>query len=57
MEGPLVPPGDTDAWTLALADALEHRAEMRAQAARSGADVRHRFELSTILDQLAAHLA
>lgn len=57
MEGPLVPPGDADAWTLALADALEHRAEMRAQAARSGADVRRRFELSTILDQLAAHLA
>ena len=57
MEGPLVPPGDPDAWTLALADAFEHPAEMRAQAARSRADVRRRFQLSSILDQLAAHLS
>ena len=57
MEGPLVPPGDAEAWALALADALEHPAEMRAQAARSRADVRRRFELSTVLDQLVGHLS
>lgn len=57
MEGPLVPPGDAEAWTLALADALEHPAEMRAQAARSRADVRERFQLSIILYQLATHLS
>ena len=57
MEGPLVPPGDVQAWELALADAFEHPAELRAQAARSRADVRKRFELSAIVDQLVAHLS
>ena len=57
MKGPLVPPGDVEAWVLALADALEHPAGMRAQAASSRADVRRRFDLSTILDELVVHLS
>lgn len=57
MEGPLVPPGDVEAWVLTLADAFEHPAEMRAQAARSRADVRKRFALSAIVYQLVAHLS
>ena len=56
MEHLLVPPGDTEAWTQALAWALEHRDEMRAFAAAGRADVRRRFELATVLDELSFHL-
>jgi glycosyltransferase involved in cell wall biosynthesis len=55
--GLLVAPGERDAWAEALAWALEHREEMRAFAAAGRADVRQRFELKNILDQLVAHLA
>jgi glycosyltransferase involved in cell wall biosynthesis len=55
--GLLVAPGERDAWAEALAWALEHRDEMRAFAAAGRADVRQRFELKNILDQLVAHLA
>lgn len=55
--GLLVPPGERDAWAEALAWALGHREEMRAFAAAGRADVRQRFELKNILDQLVAHLA
>jgi len=54
--GLLVTPGERDAWAEALAWALEHREEMRAFAAAGRADVRQRFELKIILDQLVAHL-
>jgi glycosyltransferase involved in cell wall biosynthesis len=57
MEHLLVTPGDIDAWTQAIAWALGHRDEMRAFAAAGRADVRQRFELKNILDQLVAHLA
>jgi glycosyltransferase involved in cell wall biosynthesis len=57
MERVLVDPGDADAWVQALASALEHRDEMRADAALARADVRRRFELANVLDQLAAHLS
>jgi glycosyltransferase involved in cell wall biosynthesis len=56
MEHLLVPPGDTEAWTQALAWALEHRGKMRAFAAAGRADVRRRFELATVLDELGFHL-
>jgi glycosyltransferase involved in cell wall biosynthesis len=54
--GLLVEPGNLEAWTEALSWALEHRAEMRAMAAAGRADVRQRFELVKILDELAGHL-
>ena len=54
--GLLVEPGKVEAWTEALSWALEHRAEMRAMATAGRADVRQRFELVTILDELAGHL-
>ena len=54
--GLLVAPGERDAWAEALSWALEHRDEMRAFAAAGRADVRQRFELNNILDQLVAHL-
>jgi glycosyltransferase involved in cell wall biosynthesis len=54
--GLLAPPGDVDAWTDALSWALEHRAEMRAMATTGRADVRQRFELAKVLDELASHL-
>jgi glycosyltransferase involved in cell wall biosynthesis len=57
MERSLVTPGDADAWVQALASALENRDEMRAHAAVARADVRRRFELATVLDQLVAHLS
>ena len=57
MENLLVSPGDIDAWVEALAWALGHREEMRAYAATGRADVRQRFALNHILDQLASHLA
>lgn len=56
MKDLLVNPGDVDAWTQALAWALEHRGEMRAFAAAGRADVRRRFELAGVLDQLIIHL-
>jgi glycosyltransferase involved in cell wall biosynthesis len=56
MEHLLVPPGDTEAWAQALAWALEHRDEMRASAAAGRADVRRRFELASVLDELMVHL-
>jgi glycosyltransferase involved in cell wall biosynthesis len=56
MEHRLVMPGDTEAWAQALAWALEHRDEMRAFAAAGRADVRRRFELATVLDELMVHL-
>ena len=56
MEHRLVTPGDTEAWVKALAWALEHRDEMRAFAAAGRADVRRRFELATVLDELMVHL-
>lgn len=55
--GLLAAPGDVDAWTEALTFALEHRAEMRSMAAAGRADVRQRFELAKVLDELADHLA
>jgi glycosyltransferase involved in cell wall biosynthesis len=54
--GVLAAPGDVEAWTEALSWALEHRAEMRAMAAAGRADVRRRFELAKVLDELASHL-
>lgn len=54
--GLLVAPGDVHAWTEALAWALEHREDMRAFAAAGRADVRQRFELATVLDELMVHL-
>ncbi len=57
MENLLVAPGDTDAWVQALGWALGHREEMRAFAAAGRADVRRRFELSGVLDQLVDHLS
>ena len=57
MQHLLVSPGDIDAWAQALAWALGHRDEMRAHAAAGRADVRQRFELNHVLDQLAGHLA
>jgi glycosyltransferase involved in cell wall biosynthesis len=54
--GLLVAPGDVHIWTEALAWALEHREEMRAFAAAGRADVRRRFELATVLDELIVHL-
>jgi glycosyltransferase involved in cell wall biosynthesis len=54
--GLLVAPGDAEAWTQTLAWALEHREDMRAMAAAGRADVRSRFELAVILDQVIAHL-
>jgi glycosyltransferase involved in cell wall biosynthesis len=56
MEHLLVAPGDSEAWTQALTWALEHRDEMRAFAAAGRADVRRRFELGTVLDELMVHL-
>jgi glycosyltransferase involved in cell wall biosynthesis len=56
MEHLLVTVGDTEAWVQALAWALEHRDEMRAFAAAGRADVRRRFELETVLDELILHL-
>jgi len=56
MEHLLVTPGDTDAWTEALAWALEHREDMRAMAAAGRADVRRRFELAAVLDELIIQL-
>jgi glycosyltransferase involved in cell wall biosynthesis len=56
MEHVLVTPGDTEAWEQALAWALEHREEMRTMAAAGRADVRRRFELATVLDELIIHL-
>jgi glycosyltransferase involved in cell wall biosynthesis len=56
MEHLLVTAGDTEAWVQALAWALEHREEMRAFAATGRADVRRRFELATVLDELILHL-
>lgn len=55
--GLLAAPGDVEAWTQALSWALEHRTEMRAMAAAGRADVRQRFELTKVLDELAGHLA
>ena len=55
--GLLVAPGERDAWAEALTWALEHREEMRAFAVAGRADVRQRFDLKIILDQLVAHLA
>jgi glycosyltransferase involved in cell wall biosynthesis len=57
MQNVLVPPGDADAWEQALNWALGHREEMRAFAAAGRADVRNRFELARILDQLVDHLS
>jgi glycosyltransferase involved in cell wall biosynthesis len=54
--GLLVEPGNAQAWNEALTWALEHRTEMRAMAAAGRADVRQRFELVKILDELAGHL-
>jgi glycosyltransferase involved in cell wall biosynthesis len=54
--GLLAAPGDVAAWTEALSWALEHRAEMRSMAAAGRADVRQRFELAKVLDELAGHL-
>jgi len=54
--GLLAAPGDLDAWTEALSWALEHPAQMRGMAAAGRADVRQRFELAKILDELASHL-
>jgi glycosyltransferase involved in cell wall biosynthesis len=54
--GLLATPGDVAAWTEALSWALEHRAEMRALATAGRADVRQRFELAKVLDELASHL-
>jgi glycosyltransferase involved in cell wall biosynthesis len=54
--GLLAAPGDAKAWTDALTFALEHRAEMRTMAAAGRADVRQRFELAKVLDELAGHL-
>jgi glycosyltransferase involved in cell wall biosynthesis len=53
----LASPGDVEAWTEALSWALEHGPEMRAMAAAGRADVRERFALSKVLDELAGHLA
>ena len=54
--GLLAAPDDVEGWIEALSWALEHRAEMRAMAAAGRADVRERFELSKVLDELAGHL-
>ena len=54
--GLLVAPGDVEAWAEALAWALGHPKEMRALAAAGRADVRSRFELGNVLDQLVRHL-
>jgi glycosyltransferase involved in cell wall biosynthesis len=56
MEHLLVTPGDTEAWVQAIAWALEHREDMRTMAAAGRADVRRRFELATVLDELIIHL-
>ena len=55
--GLLVAPSDVQAWREALAWALAHPSEMRAFAAIGRADVRRRFDLTTILDELVAHLS
>jgi glycosyltransferase involved in cell wall biosynthesis len=55
--GLLASPGDVEAWTEVLSWALEHGPEMRAMAAAGRADVRERFALSKVLDELAGHLA
>jgi glycosyltransferase involved in cell wall biosynthesis len=55
--GLLAPPGDAQAWSVALSWALEHPAEMHRMAAAGRADVRARFELSNVLDQLVDHLS
>lgn len=57
MKEVLVTPGDVDAWVAALARALERPEEMRVLAAAGRADVRRRFELAKILDQLVIHLS
>ena len=57
MQNLLVAPGDADAWVQALSWALGHREEMRAFAAAGHADVRNRFELARVLDQLVDHLS
>jgi glycosyltransferase involved in cell wall biosynthesis len=54
--GLLAAPGAVEAWTQALAWALEHRPEMRAMASAGRDDVRRRFELATVLDELVTHL-
>jgi glycosyltransferase involved in cell wall biosynthesis len=54
--GLLVAPGDVEAWTQALAWALGHREDMRTMAAAGRADVRRRFELASVLDELVGHL-
>jgi glycosyltransferase involved in cell wall biosynthesis len=56
MQHLLVNPGDTEAWVQAMVWALEHPEEMRALAAAGRADVRRRFDLETVLDELVAHL-
>ena len=55
--GLLVPPSDVPAWGEALAWALAHPDEMRAFAAAGRADVRRRYDLAKILDELVAHLS
>jgi glycosyltransferase involved in cell wall biosynthesis len=55
--GLLALPGDAQAWSAALSWALEHPAEMLRMAAAGRADVRARFELSSVLDQLVDHLS
>jgi glycosyltransferase involved in cell wall biosynthesis len=57
MEHLLVSPGDTEAWVQAMTWALEHPEEMRARAAAGRADVRRRFDLTAVLDELVSHLA
>ena len=54
--GLLAAPGDAAAWTQALTRALERREEMRTLAQAGRNDVRRRFELSGVLDQLENHL-
>jgi glycosyltransferase involved in cell wall biosynthesis len=54
--GLLAEPGNLEAWIEALSWALEHRAAMRAMAAAGRTDVRQRFELGRMLDELAGHL-
>ena len=55
--GLLVPPSDVQAWSEALAWALQNPQKMRALAAAGRTDVRHRYDLAKILDELVAHLS
>lgn len=55
--GLLLPPGDSAAWSAALAMALQRPREMQALAAAGKLDVQQRFSLETNIDQLLEHIS